>query len=83
MPENPNIREYYINSSSDFIPGIPQKFPAGSRVTVNEDTGQIVNIWPQTFLASFAERLEADAEVNQVTPEQSDQTEPTPPALPG
>lgn len=43
----PNIREYNFaipGNTLRHIPGIPGLWPAGSRVQVNEDTNQVVQV---------------------------------------
>lgn len=48
--QEPNIREYNFAVGGNIqrhIPGIPGEWPFGSRVSIDEDTNQVVAVWPE------------------------------------
>lgn len=46
MSEHQNIREYQFHVAG-FIPGVPGTWPAGSRITIDEDTKEVLSVWPE------------------------------------
>lgn len=45
-----NIREYNFaipGNTERHIPGIPGTWPMGSRVTIDEDTKEVLSVWPK------------------------------------
>ena len=81
MPEqDPNIREYNFAIPGNIerhIPGIPGTWPFGSRVQVNENTNQVVSVYPEGAEPMIP--MPVEAEEGQIA-EQAEQPN-EPPAL--
>lgn len=74
-----SIREYNFAVSGNIdrhIPGIPGLWPMGSRVQVNEDTNQVVSVWPEGATPLVPSPVE------KATEQAAIQTPTIPPALP-
>lgn len=72
-----NIREYNFavpGMIDRHIPGIPGIWPFGSRVQVNEDTNQVVNVWPEGVEPIIPKPVQEKSAQAEPAPE-------TPPAL--
>lgn len=52
------IREYMF-SVPGFIPGVPGVFPAGSRVTIDEETKEVLSVWPEPVVSAEAKQTPA------------------------
>lgn len=49
------IRDYMF-SVPGFIPGVPGVFPAGSRVTIDEETKKVLSVWPEPVVSPEAQQ---------------------------
>lgn len=78
MSEDRHIREYQFHVAG-FIPGVPGVWHAGQRVVIDEDTKEVLSVWPES-MKSVKEEHTQEQSAPTVPPAESEEKQEEQPA---